>query len=59
MMFACFGVDGIMIDQGDTNATVTPNDPMCPPNSLWTIVQRNGDDPPVVIATETGAPAPR
>lgn len=58
MMFGCFGTDGIMIDQGDTNATVTPNDPMCPAYATWTIVSRNGTEPPTIISTQTKGPIP-
>ena len=48
--FACFGKDGILLDQADGSASVTPNDPMCPVNGTpYYYVVRKGTDPPVQI----------
>jgi hypothetical protein len=50
--FGCFGTDGILLDQEDGNATVTPDDPMCPKGgSPYQLVQRHGSDPAVSVGT--------
>jgi hypothetical protein len=55
LYFACFGTDGLLLDQGDGNTTVTPDDPQCPKNGTpYQWVTRSGKDPAVVIQTTNG-----
>lgn len=53
--FACFGTDGLLLDQADGNVSVTPDDPMCPKDGTpYRWVTRQGSQPAVVIQTTSG-----
>lgn len=55
--FACFGTDGILLDQADGNASVTPNDPMCPKGGeSWTKAVRTGQSPAEILGKFQGPP---
>lgn len=55
LMFACFGTDGLLMDQNDGNTTVTPNDPMCPAaGTPYKLVHRIGSQPATIVGTGKG-----
>jgi len=48
--FACFGTDGLILDQGDGNVSVTPDDKMCPPGGTpYQVVYASGSQPKVLV----------
>lgn len=48
--FACFGTDGLLLDQADGNVSVTPDDKMCPAQGTpYQVVYASGSQTKVVL----------
>jgi len=48
--FACFGRDGLLLDQADGNVSVTPDDSMCPANGTpYQVVYAVGSNPKQLV----------